>query len=132
MRREREPGDAGHLPARSWVGSRRRPVRLPGHHGVILTGMTHKVGAKGQVVIPKAIRDRIGIRPGDHVIFDAEGEGVRIRRADRVEATQAERIKALRGSWSGETSGTEELLAARRDERRREERRAEGHGVGRL
>jgi AbrB family looped-hinge helix DNA binding protein len=94
--------------------------------------MTHKVGAKGQVVIPKAIRDRIGIRPGDQVIFDAEGEGVRIRRADQVEAVKAEQIKALRGSWAGDTSGTEELLAERRDERRREERKAEGHGVGRL
>ena len=26
-------------------------------------GMTHRVGIKGQVVIPKAIRDEIGIKP---------------------------------------------------------------------
>ncbi|HTT95489.1 MAG TPA: AbrB/MazE/SpoVT family DNA-binding domain-containing protein [Solirubrobacterales bacterium] len=32
--------------------------------------MTHKVGVKGQVVIAKAIRDQIGIRPGDEIAFD--------------------------------------------------------------
>jgi AbrB family looped-hinge helix DNA binding protein len=43
--------------------------------------MTHWVEARGQVVIPKAIRARIGIEPGDHVIFDSDDEEVRIRRA---------------------------------------------------
>jgi AbrB family looped-hinge helix DNA binding protein len=94
--------------------------------------MTHKVGVKGQVVIPKAIREQIGIRPGDRVIFDAEGDGVRIRRADRAEADQAKRVKALRGIWSGAETGTEALLAERRGEREREERKAQGRGVGRL
>ncbi|HET6570923.1 MAG TPA: AbrB/MazE/SpoVT family DNA-binding domain-containing protein [Solirubrobacterales bacterium] len=36
--------------------------------------MTHKVGAKGQVVIPKAIRDQIGIEPGDEVVFELDGK----------------------------------------------------------
>jgi AbrB family looped-hinge helix DNA binding protein len=44
--------------------------------------MTYKVGAKGQVVLPKDIRDRLGIRPGDEVTVDEDGEEIRIRRAD--------------------------------------------------
>ena len=44
--------------------------------------MTHRVGPKGQVVIPKAIRDRLGIKPGDTVDFEEAGGDVRIRRAD--------------------------------------------------
>jgi AbrB family looped-hinge helix DNA binding protein len=94
--------------------------------------MTHKVGAKGQVVIPKSIRDRIGIRAGDQVVFDSDDDEVRIRRADRDEAATADRIKALRGMWAGEASGTEALVTERRRERDREERKAKERGVGRL
>lgn len=37
--------------------------------------MTVRVGAKGQVVIPKAIRDRIGLHPGDEVDFEVRDGG---------------------------------------------------------
>lgn len=40
--------------------------------------MTHRVGPKGQVVIPKPIRDALGIRPGDEVQFELADGGVRV------------------------------------------------------
>ena len=43
--------------------------------------MTSKVGPKGQVVIPKAMRERVGLRPGDEVTFELEGRGVRVEPA---------------------------------------------------
>jgi AbrB family looped-hinge helix DNA binding protein len=94
--------------------------------------MTHKVGIKGQVVIPKAIRDRIGIRPGDEVTFASDGEEVRIRRIEDAGMDRVARIRALRGAWSDGGNPTDALMRERRKEREFEERKAEGRGVGRL
>jgi AbrB family looped-hinge helix DNA binding protein len=38
--------------------------------------MTHRVGAKGQVVIPKDLRDRVGLHPGAAIDFALEGERI--------------------------------------------------------
>lgn len=45
--------------------------------------MTYKVGPKGQVVLPKAIRERLDIQPGDEVEVDETHEGVLIRTVQR-------------------------------------------------
>ena len=45
-------------------------------------GMTHRVGAKGQVVIPKDLRERAGLVPGADVEFAWDGSGVSVRAAD--------------------------------------------------
>jgi AbrB family looped-hinge helix DNA binding protein len=38
--------------------------------------MTARVGAKGQVVIPKDLRDKAGIHPGTEVEFRLDGDTV--------------------------------------------------------
>lgn len=94
--------------------------------------MTHKVGAKGQVVIPKSIRDQIGIKPGDEVAFEPEGSEVRVRRVVDDQAMRDGDIKSLRGIWSGAPGGgTDDLLDERRREREMEEGKAQRWGVGR-
>jgi AbrB family looped-hinge helix DNA binding protein len=71
--------------------------------------MTQRVGAKGQVVIPKQMRDELGLQPGAEVEFEREGETVRIRAAGAV-ATQG-----LRGRY--ESSG---MAATLLDDRKKE------------
>jgi AbrB family looped-hinge helix DNA binding protein len=94
--------------------------------------MTHKVGIKGQVVIPKAIRDQIGIEPGDEVIFEPDGTDVRVRRVGDDPKEKSAALKALRGLWSGSTGGgTDDLLEQRRRDRELEERKAQRQSVGR-
>ncbi len=86
---------------------------------VILVGMTHRVGPKGQVVIPKEIRDRLGIRPGDRVSFWCDGDAVSVRRvAD---------LRSLIGCLPSEPDLTEDLLAERRADREREEARIDSY-----
>jgi AbrB family looped-hinge helix DNA binding protein len=78
--------------------------------------MTYRMGAKGQVVVPKELRDRHGLRPGDEVVFD-DGDGeIRIRRA----RTKAEILDELMGSMAG--SG---LLKAYMEEKRLDREREE-------
>jgi AbrB family looped-hinge helix DNA binding protein len=42
--------------------------------------MTHRVGSKGQVVIPKQLRDRAGLHPGAEVEFTLEDDRVVLAR----------------------------------------------------
>ena len=59
------------------VGRGRVRVQRAGY----TAGMTHRVGPKGQVVIPKEMRDRLGLRPGDPVRFELDGASVRVEAA---------------------------------------------------
>ena len=38
--------------------------------------MTHRIGPKGQVVIPKAMREQVGLRPGGEVDFALQDDRV--------------------------------------------------------
>lgn len=42
--------------------------------------VTSRLTSKGQVTIPKPVRDRLGLQPGDEVEFVASPDGVRVRR----------------------------------------------------
>ena len=75
--------------------------------------MTHRVGPKGQVVIPKELRDRFSIKPGDQVRFwDCE---------DHVALGPAQSPQSLRGRFRG--AGLSQALENERQaERDREQR----------
>lgn len=74
--------------------------------------MTHRVGPKGQVVIPKDLRDALGIEPGDEVSFWRDGDHVAVR--------PVRQVPPLRGRFAG-SALTTELERERRLDRRRED-----------
>jgi AbrB family looped-hinge helix DNA binding protein len=45
--------------------------------------MTSRVGPNGEVVIPKAIRDEVGLARGDEIAFAVDGATVLIRKVER-------------------------------------------------
>jgi AbrB family looped-hinge helix DNA binding protein len=75
-----------------------------------------KLTSKGQVTIPRELREQFGLRPASEVVFEATAEGVLIKRAP--ESRQREIKKWLahaRGSLKGRMT-TDELMRLTRAE----------------
>ena len=63
-----------------------------------------RVTSKGQVTIPKDIRDALGIEPGDEVVFEEVDSGYAIRKKAPTTADGDDPFEKYRGSAdSGET-----------------------------
>jgi antitoxin PrlF len=71
--------------------------------------MTQRVGAKGQVVIPKVLREQAGLAPGADVDFEAVDDGIVVRKAARS--------SSLRGRFA-KSGMASRLLEDRRNEPR--------------
>lgn len=46
--------------------------------------MGSRLTDKGQITVPRLVRERLGLRPGDEVEFVADGEGYRLRKVLRT------------------------------------------------
>ena len=76
-----------------------------------------KVGPGGRVVLPAAMREALGLAPGDDVLISLEAEGIRILPRDEA-IRQAQAI--VRELVPDGVSLAEELIADRRREAARE------------
>lgn len=76
--------------------------------------MATTVTSKGQVTIPKPVRDRLGIKPGNAVEFELAPDGCVV--LVKVGAHRpASRFEALRGR-AGRGLSTDEIMALTRGE----------------
>ncbi len=76
------------------------------------------VSSKGQMVIPAAIREELGIEPGTRVAVRLDG--TRVVLEPETLALKLRKIKAMRGCTAGFPPGSDLLLEDRRLERERE------------
>jgi antitoxin PrlF len=58
-----------------------------------------KVTTKSQTVIPREVRERLGIKPGDRLRYEMTVEGVKIRKAERAAEDDP---FAVFTEWAGE------------------------------
>jgi antitoxin PrlF len=77
--------------------------------------MAVTVTSKGQVTIPKPVRDRLGIKPGSKLDFEVAEDGRAFLRPLGKGRVRPSRFERMRGSA---TSGltTEEIMALTRGE----------------
>jgi AbrB family looped-hinge helix DNA binding protein len=72
-----------------------------------------RITTKGQVTIPQEIRERLGLLPQSEVVFELDGDTVRIRKAGG--ATRGSAIVGrLRGTATRKMT-TDEIMALTRD-----------------
>lgn len=79
--------------------------------------MSNQVTSKGQVTIPKKIRDFLGIKPGAAVEFEpmTDGRVVVIAAGRKTRKTRTSRFTALRGTATVRMT-TREIMALTRGE----------------
>ena len=58
---------------------------------------TSSISEKGQITIPKEIRDRLGIVKGDRLIFDLRGDAIIVK---KVSSNNLSEILDNQKSWS--------------------------------
>ena len=77
--------------------------------------MSNQITSKGQVTIPKPIRDRLGIKPGTKVTFSLDKDGRAFIQAEDGGRPLTSRFERLRGTATTRLS-TDEIMALTRGE----------------
>jgi len=72
------------------------------------------VTVKGQVTIPKAVRDHLGLKPGSQVRFRRASDGSIVLEA-ATKSGRPDRFEALRGH-AGKGLSTDDIMALTRGE----------------
>ena len=57
--------------------------------------MTSTISAKGQITVPKAVRNKLGLRPGARVEFELTAEGVLLRKGQRGGVRAVDRVLGI-------------------------------------
>ena len=73
------------------------------------------ITSKGQVTIPKELRDMLGMLPHTHVEFERVGNELRVKKAEAPSARGARLIEHMSGKGSIQMS-TDEIMQLTRGE----------------
>lgn len=61
--------------------------------------LTSKLTAKAQTTISREVRERLGLTPGDSLVYEVEGETVRLRRLAPVDLAYLRAVQATLSEW---------------------------------
>jgi AbrB family looped-hinge helix DNA binding protein len=61
--------------------------------------MTSKITSKGQATLPKEIRGKLGVHSGDTLVYEVEGNPVRVRKAEPFGVAWQRAISPTLAEW---------------------------------
>jgi antitoxin PrlF len=61
--------------------------------------VTAKLTSKGQTTIPREVRAKLALRPGDVIAFEIEGEVVRLRKVDPLDVGYLRAVQTTLCEW---------------------------------
>ena len=59
-----------------------------------------RISPKGQITLPKAVREAIGAEPGDTLIYELDGNAVRLRRVEPFDLEFHEALARTLDEWT--------------------------------
>ena len=59
-----------------------------------------RLTSKGQVTVPKEVRDRLHLEAGDVLSYEVEGDEVRVRKVGRFDAAWHRALSATLEEWN--------------------------------
>jgi antitoxin PrlF len=63
-----------------------------------MTAVT-KLTSKGQTTIPREVRDKLALRPGDVIVFEIEGDVVRLRKVEPLDLGYLRAVQTTLCEW---------------------------------
>ena len=63
---------------------------------------TSRLTSKYQATIPKDVRGRLGLKAGDSIVFQVEGDDVKIRKATPLDLAFAEALTPTLSEWGSQ------------------------------
>ena len=58
-----------------------------------------KLTSKSQTTIPREVRERLGLRPGDTIVYEIEGDTVRLRKLAPLDVAYLRALRTTLSEW---------------------------------
>jgi AbrB family looped-hinge helix DNA binding protein len=60
---------------------------------------TSRITSKGQTTIPRAVRQKLSLRPGDVLVYELEEDEVRVRKQVPLDVTYLRAVQTTLSEW---------------------------------
>ena len=60
---------------------------------------TSRITSKGQTTIPRKVREKLSLRPGDVIVYEVDDDEVRLRKQSPLDVAYLRAVQATLSEW---------------------------------